>query len=143
MPWGEIADEFLGNVEGVQFAIDLLLAHAAGDELGDLGAEIENEDFLVHFRGGLWGKGENRKGAGTRPLPSSPFPLPDGSFDVVVRRFLGDLHVVDMGFADAGRGDLDETGFGVHAVDGGAAEITMEERKPPINWWITARTGPL
>jgi hypothetical protein len=23
------------------------LAHAAGDELGDLGAEIEDEDFLV------------------------------------------------------------------------------------------------
>jgi hypothetical protein len=26
----------------------LLLAHAAGDELGDLGAEIEDQDFLVH-----------------------------------------------------------------------------------------------
>jgi hypothetical protein len=31
----------------MQFAVHLLLAHAAGDELGDLGAEIEDEDFLV------------------------------------------------------------------------------------------------
>jgi hypothetical protein len=25
-------------------------AHAAGDELGDLGAEVEDEDFLVHIK---------------------------------------------------------------------------------------------
>ena len=49
MPLGrEAADEVVGHVEGVDFAVHLLLAHAAGDELGDLGAEIEDQDFLVH-----------------------------------------------------------------------------------------------
>jgi hypothetical protein len=32
----------------MQLAIDLLLAYAAGDQLRILGAEIENENFLVH-----------------------------------------------------------------------------------------------
>ena len=31
----------------MQFAINLLFAHAAGDQLGDLRAEIEDQDFLV------------------------------------------------------------------------------------------------
>ena len=31
----------------MEFAIHLLLADAAGDQLGNLGAEIEDEDFLV------------------------------------------------------------------------------------------------
>jgi hypothetical protein len=31
----------------MQLAIDLLLAHPAGDQLGDLGTEIEDEDFLA------------------------------------------------------------------------------------------------
>jgi hypothetical protein len=31
----------------MQFAIHLLLAHTAGDQLRDLGAEVEDEDFLV------------------------------------------------------------------------------------------------
>jgi hypothetical protein len=31
----------------MQLAVHLLLAHAARDELGDLGAEIEDEDLLV------------------------------------------------------------------------------------------------
>ena len=47
----EVADELLGDVERMQFAIDLMLAHAAGNQLGNLGAEIEDEDLLVsHFR---------------------------------------------------------------------------------------------
>ena len=33
----------------MQFAVDIGLTHAAGDELGVLGAEIENEYFLMHF----------------------------------------------------------------------------------------------
>jgi hypothetical protein len=31
----------------MDFGIDMGLAHAPGDELRDLGAEIEDEDFLV------------------------------------------------------------------------------------------------
>ena len=42
-----IADEFVGNVVRVNLAEDLGFAHAAGDQLGNLGTEIENEDFLV------------------------------------------------------------------------------------------------
>jgi hypothetical protein len=35
----------------MQLAIDLLFANTAGNELGNLGTEIENEDFLVsHFQ---------------------------------------------------------------------------------------------
>jgi hypothetical protein len=36
------------DTSGMDFAVHLLLAHAAGDELSDLGAEIEDQDFLVH-----------------------------------------------------------------------------------------------
>jgi hypothetical protein len=46
--WREIADELLGDVVGMQLAIDAGLAHAARDQLGVLGTEVEDEDFLVH-----------------------------------------------------------------------------------------------
>ena len=49
----EVANEVFGNVEGMQFAIHLLFAHAAGDELRNLRAEIEDEDFLVGHVGNL------------------------------------------------------------------------------------------
>ena len=35
-------------------------------------------------------------------------PVPHGLFHAVVRGFLGDDHVVDVGFAEAGGGDADE-----------------------------------
>ncbi len=38
----------LAHVPRMQFAIDVSLAHAAGDKLGVLGTEIEDEDFLMH-----------------------------------------------------------------------------------------------
>ena len=40
-------NEIFADVEGVQFAVNLLLAHTAGDQLGDLRAEVENKNFLV------------------------------------------------------------------------------------------------
>src|SRR3989338_2322480 len=43
----EVTDECLADIERVQLAIHLLLAHAAGNELCDLGTEVENEDFLM------------------------------------------------------------------------------------------------
>jgi hypothetical protein len=52
----------------MQFAIDLLLAHAARYQLRDLRAEIEDEDFLVGH--GLLSK-EKR-----RPRPPSEGGLP-------------------------------------------------------------------
>src|SRR5690606_8042040 len=46
------------------------------------------------------------------------------SFSPVVRRFLGDLHVVHVALADAGGRDLDELGLLLHVGDGRAAAIT-------------------
>jgi hypothetical protein len=47
----EFADELLADIEGMQFAIHLLLAHAAGNELRDLRTEIEDENLLVSHGG--------------------------------------------------------------------------------------------
>jgi hypothetical protein len=35
-----VTDPFVGHIAGMHLAIDMRLAHAPGDELGDLGAEI-------------------------------------------------------------------------------------------------------
>jgi len=50
----EFADEGFGNVVGVELAIDLLLAYAAGDQLRVLRPEIEDQDLLVHGWCALW-----------------------------------------------------------------------------------------
>ncbi len=50
----EFADESFGNVVGVELAIDLLLAYAAGDQLRVLRPEIEDQDLLVHGWCALW-----------------------------------------------------------------------------------------
>ena len=42
----EFADRFIVHVERVQFAVDTDLAHAAGDQLGVLGTEIEDQDAV-------------------------------------------------------------------------------------------------
>ena len=44
---GIFADPLVGHIARVHFAVDMGLAHTAGDELGDLRAEIKDEDFLV------------------------------------------------------------------------------------------------
>jgi hypothetical protein len=49
----KFADELWRDVVGMQLAIHLLLAHAAGDQLRDLRAEVEDEDFLVGHGAGL------------------------------------------------------------------------------------------
>jgi hypothetical protein len=46
----EVADELLGDVIGMQFAVHLLLAHAASDQLRDLRAKVENQDLLMGHR---------------------------------------------------------------------------------------------
>src|SRR6266702_2599387 len=65
-------------------------------------------------------------GAAARPARAAP----GFSIDVVIRRLLGDLHVVHMGFAHARRGDLDELGLGAHLLDGAAAGISHAGAKP-------------
>ena len=47
MPRGrEIPDEILAAVPGMDFAIDADFAHPAGDQLGVLRTEIQDEDFV-------------------------------------------------------------------------------------------------
>src|SRR5690554_4635395 len=43
---------------------------------------------------------------------------------LVVRRLLGDLHVVHVALARAGVGDAHELGPGAHVLDGGATDVT-------------------
>ena len=57
----KLAHPFAAHIAGVHFAIHMRFAHAAGDELGDLGTEIEDEDFLV-LHGVVWlGCSESKK----------------------------------------------------------------------------------
>lgn len=53
---GEAAHPVAADVAGVDFAIDVGFAHTAGNELRDLGAEVEDEDFLVGHGRDLPGK---------------------------------------------------------------------------------------
>ena len=45
-------DFFQRHVERMQFAVNMGFAHAAGDQLGNLRAEVENKDFVL----GSWRK---------------------------------------------------------------------------------------
>jgi len=46
-------DELVRHVVGVDLAVDVGFAHAAGDQLGDLGAKVEDQDLVMH--GGISG----------------------------------------------------------------------------------------
>src|SRR5690606_18400754 len=50
--------------------------------------------------------------------------------DTVVGRFLGDLDVVHVRLADAGRGDLHEFGTRAQFVYGGAADVAHRGAQP-------------
>src|SRR6185312_9035599 len=52
-PRGEVADFIGRHREGMNLAIHPVLADAPGDELGDLAAEIEDQDAVVHVAGFL------------------------------------------------------------------------------------------
>ncbi|KFB72840.1 MAG: hypothetical protein AW09_001948 [Candidatus Accumulibacter phosphatis] len=45
--WSEVANELCRDVVGMQLAIHLLLADAASNQLGDLRAKVENQNFLM------------------------------------------------------------------------------------------------
>src|SRR5260221_604069 len=55
------------------------------------------------------------------PLAGAPGACP--SINMVVRRLLGDLHVVHVGLAHAGGSDLDELRLRAHLLDGAAAGV--------------------
>jgi hypothetical protein len=38
---------FFADITGMDFAVNMGLTHAAGNELGDLGTEVKNEYFVV------------------------------------------------------------------------------------------------
>ena len=65
-----------------------------------------------------WGRGRIRR-------PQGP-PLPDGGLAVavlVVGGFFDEDDVVGVAFVDAGVGDADEAGFGLHGVNVGGADV--------------------
>jgi hypothetical protein len=45
-------------------------------------------------------------------------------FKMIVRRFFGNLHIVDVRFANTGRGNFYELGFLVHIINCFTAKIT-------------------
>jgi hypothetical protein len=48
---GVLADPLVRHVAGMDFGVDVGFAHAAGDQLRDLAAEVEDEDLVVlHVR---------------------------------------------------------------------------------------------
>ena len=53
---GEFAHPVAAHIAGVDFAVNMGFAHAAGDQLRDLGAKVQNEDLVVlHGLQGLEG----------------------------------------------------------------------------------------
>ena len=71
------AHPVVADVAGVDFAEHMGFAHAAGDQLGDLGAEIEDEDLRV-----LHGRIQVKKGkraASRQPVDLTAF-IPPGSW---------------------------------------------------------------
>src|SRR3954469_16969271 len=65
--------------------------------------------------------GTTRDSGASTVRNASPFTL--HLLHSIIRCFLDDLHVVDMRFTHAGRGDLDELGTLLHLRDIGAADI--------------------
>ena len=85
-------------VERVDLTINARFAHPSRDQLRDLGAEIDDQDAVLHG-------GDVCLQAGQ--LKSS----------LVVWRFAGHGHVMDMAFAQARIGDADEAAIFAHGFD--------------------------
>src|SRR5690606_8875527 len=113
-------------VPGPDLAVHADLADAARDQLGVLRAEVEDQDLVGmdvgHGRGGRCGGGP-RPAAHAERGTGVPVPLRSASADLVVRRLLGDGHVVDVGLALAGAGDAHELRPGAHLLHRGAAHV--------------------
>ena len=78
-PGAKLADKLRRNITRMNFAVDVLFADAAGDELGDLRAVVQDEDFLVIHRGEekdqrtalLTGRRETETGESKRDWPET------------------------------------------------------------------------
>src|SRR5207302_3209091 len=64
--WREVADAVVARCVRPDLAIDAVLAHPPRDQLGDLAAEIEDQDLVDRLRGHLSGSGS----AARPPSPS-------------------------------------------------------------------------
>src|SRR5690606_18061631 len=68
--WDECAKRFVVHVERMQFAIHADLTHAAGDQLGVLGTEVEDQDAVgVNVEGHDSFSSKNRNDTGLRNSP--------------------------------------------------------------------------
>jgi hypothetical protein len=68
----KLFDAIKGHDVGVDFAVDFQLPDPAGNELGVLGAEVQDEHFLLmRIEHVLWRWGRRACGR-SRPLPSTP-----------------------------------------------------------------------
>ena len=74
----------------MDFAVDAQLAHAARDQLGVLGAEIQNQDLVVTGLHAVLGL----------------------TFDPIIRGFLDDGYIVDMRLTHTRAGDAYKGGLG-------------------------------
>src|SRR5450830_1420183 len=111
-----VAHEFIADVIREDFGKHARIAHAAGDQLGDLGAEIENKNFSMHGGNFIW---DHYKTGALGAGLVCRYSL----FRAIVWSFFRDLHIMDMRLAHAGRGDFHEFRFFAQFVDGGATAV--------------------
>src|SRR4051794_30238335 len=74
--WAKGADLLFAGGVGLDLAIDAVLAHPAGDQLGDLAAEIEDQDSVLGFGGHASGSvagGAARRSKMAAKKPSGPW----------------------------------------------------------------------
>lgn len=109
--WGYGFYSLQGEVVWVDFAIDFLLSDAAGDELGSLGTEVEDQNFFAMDVHGIRGAMVTGGGA------------PDGLGHPVVGGFFGDDYVVDMAFLKPCRGDANKFSFLAQFFDIASTDI--------------------
>jgi hypothetical protein len=119
----EFADRFIVHVERVQFAVHADFAHAAGDQLGVLGTEIEDQDAVSVNVEGHDSISSVEIGNDAGLFVTAPFGKLEASAYAVVRGFFGDLHVMHVGLGHAGTGDAHELRLGAHLFDGCAAGV--------------------
>ena len=110
----------------MNLAIDFGFPHSPRNQLRDLGTEIENQNLVVGHE--AWEGDEGRAGSKTRELQSTsldphPSTLAPELVDLIVGRFLDDLHVVHMGFPHTRGRDLHELRAFLDGVDVRAAQV--------------------
>src|SRR6185503_10211776 len=120
------------DVEGMQFAINTRLADAACDQLRVLRAEVENEDLVVSHEARAR---HERRAMGRATVRGPPRAVPfmncvSRSIDVIVWRFLDDLHIMDVRLAHAGTGYFHKLGPIPDFADGCTTEVPHCRTQP-------------